>query len=112
MNETSLRVELMMRRDLLRERQREELDRAGEQQTLHEIETVEHAAEQWDASVLSSLGEVDGRAIGEVVAAIDRLDAGVYGACVHCGGAITESRLAALPTAALCIDCARHIADA
>ena len=39
--------------------------------------------------------------------AIARLDAGSYGVCVRCGDRIAAERLAALPTAAECISCAR-----
>ena len=42
----------------------------------------------------------------EVEKALARLDAGSYGACIECGQAIAEERLAALPAAALCFDCA------
>src|SRR3954464_12370626 len=38
-------------------------------------------------------------------AALARLDAGTYGACARCHGAIPAGRLEALPWAALCIDC-------
>jgi RNA polymerase-binding transcription factor DksA len=43
--------------------------------------------------------------------AIARIDAGTYGLCVACGGRIAQARLAALPTAPHCIDCARDAQD-
>ncbi|MCI0584365.1 MAG: TraR/DksA C4-type zinc finger protein [Chloroflexi bacterium] len=43
----------------------------------------------------------------QVEEALERLDAGTFGACRSCGKAIAEERLAAIPWAALCIDCAR-----
>jgi len=39
--------------------------------------------------------------------ALERLDAGSYGRCEVCGGAIAAERLAARPGALTCIDCAR-----
>jgi RNA polymerase-binding protein DksA len=36
---------------------------------------------------------------------IARIDDGVYGKCVRCGGEIAEARLEAMPTAELCISC-------
>ena len=38
--------------------------------------------------------------------ALTRRDAGAYGVCERCGRPIGEERLAARPTATLCIDCA------
>ncbi|GAA2061955.1 TraR/DksA C4-type zinc finger protein [Williamsia deligens] len=48
--------------------------------------------------------------IGEVDAALARLDDGTYGRCLSCGGEISEVRLEALPATAVCITCAgrRH----
>lgn len=40
-----------------------------------------------------------------VDAAVARLDAGTYGACLRCGKPIPAGRLEALPWAAHCIDC-------
>jgi DnaK suppressor protein len=45
-----------------------------------------------------------------VDAALARMDAGTYGACVRCGEPIAVERLEALPWASHCIDCQR-IAD-
>lgn len=44
----------------------------------------------------------------ELAAARDRLQAGGYGECASCGRPIGAARLAARPTAELCIDCARR----
>jgi RNA polymerase-binding protein DksA len=44
----------------------------------------------------------------EVESAISRLEHGTYGLCEHCGVVIPEERLMAMPSAALCIDCARR----
>jgi RNA polymerase-binding transcription factor DksA len=41
-------------------------------------------------------------------AALQRMAEGTYGLCEVCGQAIEPERLAALPTAALCIACARQ----
>lgn len=46
------------------------------------------------------------RALGEVRAAIARINQGVYGTCARCGGAIGNQRLLALPTAHFCNGCA------
>lgn len=44
--------------------------------------------------------------IGEVEAALARLESGTYGTCERCGGAIGAGRLEARPVARTCIECA------
>jgi RNA polymerase-binding transcription factor DksA len=43
--------------------------------------------------------------LGQVNAALERLDQGVYGTCRRCGKEINPRRLQALPYAIFCIDC-------
>jgi RNA polymerase-binding protein DksA len=47
--------------------------------------------------LLSTLEEID--------AALDRIDAGTYGRCAHCGSAIPLERLEFRPFAASCVSC-------
>jgi len=42
----------------------------------------------------------------EIEEALAKLDDGTYGRCEHCGKAIAEARLEAMPSARLCINCA------
>jgi RNA polymerase-binding transcription factor DksA len=44
--------------------------------------------------------------LDEVAAALGRVDAGTYGACVACGEPVPAARLAARPAAATCVACA------
>jgi DnaK suppressor protein len=46
-------------------------------------------------------------ALAQVRAAMRRADNGTWGVCAKCGTAISAERLAALPTATTCVDCAR-----
>jgi RNA polymerase-binding transcription factor len=103
---STARARLVTQRDRLRLRYRDEIERAGEDQE-HESESVDHSTMRWDDIRLSSLGEVDAKAMRDIVAAIDRLDAGRYGLCVRCQGKISRMRLRALPSAATCIRCAK-----
>jgi DnaK suppressor protein len=52
------------------------------------------------------------RSIAESIASIDhalaKMDSGTYGLCDECGREIGADRLAALPAAARCVDCARR----
>ncbi len=41
--------------------------------------------------------------------ALERMDAGTFGECERCGNDISHGRLKAMPTAALCIECATTV---
>ncbi len=43
--------------------------------------------------------------IAEIDAALDRIAAGTYGLCVHCGAAVPEERLEFRPFASGCVSC-------
>lgn len=43
--------------------------------------------------------------LGEIKAALQRMDDGVYGVCEECGKPIDENRLKALPRATRCLAC-------
>jgi len=45
--------------------------------------------------------------VRDIMAALERLAAGTYGACTDCGEAIAYERLLAYPTAKRCIHCQR-----
>jgi RNA polymerase-binding transcription factor DksA len=45
--------------------------------------------------------------LGELEAALARLEAGTWGRCERCEGAIGRDRLRALPETRLCLPCAR-----
>ena len=45
------------------------------------------------------------RTIEEIDAALDRIDTGAYGRCLHCGSAIPLERLEFRPFAAGCVAC-------
>ena len=43
--------------------------------------------------------------VADIETALDRIDAGTYGACDRCGGLIAIERLEAIPFARLCVTC-------
>lgn len=102
-----LKHRLILRRRELLNRYRDELARVEEELAMRHPEPAEHAMEDWDARVLSSLGDTDMRAIVAVADALERLAHGHYGKCTTCGEPIGTARLDALPETAICIDCAR-----
>jgi DnaK suppressor protein len=67
-----------------------------------------------DEAVADTLVDTDNALIGlhlqevnDINAALDRIDAEVYGVCTDCGNDIGYERLSAYPTAKRCISCQR-----
>ena len=62
--------------------------------------------------VTAERGEVDAivgallETLGDIDAALAKMDSGMYGQCEDCGGSIAEARLEAMPAAHFCIACA------
>lgn len=56
-----------------------------------------------------SLEENSEKVLGEIDAALARIEDGTYGTCVRCGRAIGEERLEAKPYASLCIEHQREL---
>ncbi len=106
MTQTEVRTRLQLRRRMLLQRYREELERVEEELASRDVELVERATEEWDAMVLSRLGDFDMRSIAALTDAIARVDAGVYGQCLVCGEAIAAARLEAVPETTTCLACA------
>lgn len=71
-------------------------------------DSSEQAVEMEDDASLEAQGLLLSRQIASVDRALERIVAGTYGECVHCGEQIGPARLEARPEAALCIDCARQ----
>jgi DnaK suppressor protein len=52
-----------------------------------------------------AMNEHETAELGDIEAALERMDAGSYGQCTDCSVAIAPARLKAYPTAKRCIDC-------
>ncbi|MBV2186351.1 MAG: TraR/DksA family transcriptional regulator [Rhizobium sp.] len=95
---------------ILRDRQRELFTR------LHKInadiasgrdpDSEEQATQAENDEVLDELGEVGEKELKAIDAALDRITKGTFGICAKCGQPISEERLAAVPYAPLCQECA------
>jgi DnaK suppressor protein len=72
-----------------------------------ELDDPDRAQVNANDQVLEHLDDATRAEVGELRAAIRRLDRGTYGICVTCGDKIEAGRLAALPTAMQCVDCAK-----
>jgi RNA polymerase-binding protein DksA len=97
---------LAQRRDLFRQA-------AQTEEELLWLETdVEREAEErgQEEKMVQLLDRLDGRMKAEIEAidrALVKLETGQYGRCERCGKDIPQSRLEALPAAALCLPCAQ-----
>jgi DnaK suppressor protein len=76
--------------------------------TERDPEFEEGAQLDHESFTLSRLGEAQRREIGQVDAALARVEAGEYGVCRDCELDIDPRRLHALPYALLCTDCAQR----
>lgn len=106
MDHDEIRAVLERRRSELQER-RERIAR----HTRHRDEPLppdfaEQAVELENGETLVALDREVNTEIREIERALRRLDEGTYGECTSCGEPISQKRLAALPFASLCIDCA------
>jgi DnaK suppressor protein len=52
-----------------------------------------------------AINEHETAELGDIDAALERMDAGTYGQCTDCGVTIPPARLNAYPTAKRCLDC-------
>ena len=68
---------------------------------------LDRAAREEDVREELCLRERDRRLAAEIQAALARIDAGTFGVCDGCGGAIDPARLRARPMSTLCIGCQR-----
>jgi RNA polymerase-binding protein DksA len=71
-----------------------------------EADSEERATQMEGDEVTSGLEHQALVEVERIQAAIRRIDAGEYGQCAKCGEPIGAKRLEALPTGAICMDCA------
>lgn len=98
------------------ELQKLEANLAGRLKVLNHDLSVEHspnwpeqAIERENEDVLLRVQEETQSELQQVRAALKRISEGEYGICSECGQAIGSGRLAALPYATLCIECAERL---
>ena len=66
----------------------------------------EQAAELEGQDALKTLETAHLVEVEAIRTALDRIEAGTYGVCTKCGCDIPAARLAAMPTATMCVACA------
>lgn len=95
-------LERSLARDRRELRREEEPDVAGGPMPSTE-DVVDSGAQEVEIGLILN----EDRLLAEVVAALDRIDAGTFGRCADCGRPVGQARLDALPYARQCIRCAR-----
>jgi DnaK suppressor protein len=63
------------------------------------------AANAYTKELLVSMSANDRRMLELIDEALERIDRGKYGKCIHCGSPILEKRLQAVPWARHCLKC-------
>ena len=63
------------------------------------------AANAYNKELLFSMSANDRRLLELIDEALERMEAGEYGNCVHCGEPVQEKRLEAVPWARHCLRC-------
>ena len=73
----------------------------------HSGDSAEQAQERENDEVVDAIGNETAQSIRVVQAALERIADGTYGQCDSCGEGIGEARLAAIPEATRCVNCAQ-----
>lgn len=68
-------------------------------------DSADSALSETDLELGTSLVELAATRVAALEIALAKAERGVYGLCEECGEEIPSTRLQALPTAALCVDC-------
>jgi DnaK suppressor protein len=100
-----LRSRLVREVGLAEEALRDDASPPGEVSTVP-THPADAAVEGVDEQILIAQNEE--QLLAQVEAALERIEAGIYGTCQNCNRAIAKERLDALPYTASCIQCARQ----
>jgi DnaK suppressor protein len=84
-------------------------DEVDEVSGTNDQDLAQTATATLDREIDYTLEENSTQVLGEVDAALLRIDAGTYGTCTSCGDEIAVARLEAYPWASVCIGCARTL---
>jgi DnaK suppressor protein len=98
--------------ELIRQTLKSQLNGTGPTRGMRESIRIDQLADPVDMSQQSVEREMavqsmdwDSTLARRLKSAIDRIDGGLYGICLHCEEEIAAKRLEALPWAELCINC-------
>lgn len=74
----------------------------------HLADLEEMASDTSDTDSLCQILNIEGSTVGEIDAALDKIEEGTYGFCEECEQPIARARLEALPFASFCVPCKRQ----
>ena len=91
----------------------EALGKPGDEATVNlshvPIHMADQATDSFEQQFTLSLMENEEQTLGEIAAALDRIEQGTFGCCEECQQTIPQSRLEALPYTCYCVGCARKL---
>lgn len=70
------------------------------------IHMADMGTDAFEQEFTLSLMEHDGTTLDQIEAALERVEAGVYGVCIECQAKIPKTRLQVLPHTPYCVKCA------
>lgn len=95
-------------RDMLENKRRELLERAGERAQVMEIDAhgdlVDQSTDLSERELRMRMAEKDRRELSDIDEALRRMEEGTYGVCEATGKEIPIERLRAVPTARYCVE--------
>lgn len=78
---------------------------SGEDRSAYSLHMADRGTDAMEREKNLLFAQRDGDYLDYLDEALQRIDAGTYGQCRSCGGAIGRARLEAVPTATQCISC-------
>lgn len=103
-----LTARLLARRDALRKTLSGDLDTIREASQAQGVgDDVDAAIDSANDEIYSQLVEFESKELAQIERALERIAAGKFGRCEHCGGKIPAARLEVLPYTTTCIECQR-----
>ena len=73
------------------------------------IHMADVGSDNYEQEFTLSLMQSEEETLDQIEAALERIEDGVYGACVECDGRISKKRLNAIPYTPFCIKCASQL---
>jgi len=68
-------------------------------------DSIDQATQSLDKEILFELSDNERKMLGDIEAALRKMEKGTYGLCEHCKRTIEKKRIKALPSARYCMSC-------